>query len=108
MLSDDDDSDDEGADDEEEEDSNGPQAWIGLKYNITAQASFQSILEAVSGPILRALKGRHQFENSFKRFEWENGGKFEHDMWVSFPGIWNISKSGTPISVQFKSMSKKQ
>ena len=101
MLSDDDDSDDEGADDEEEEDSNGPQAWIGLKYNITAQASFQSILEAVSGPILRALKGRHQFENSFKRFEWENGGKFEHDMWVSFPRIWNISESGAPILIEF-------
>ena len=44
MLSDDDDSDDEGADDEEDEDSNGPQAWIGLKYNRTAQAGFQSIL----------------------------------------------------------------
>ena len=52
MLSDDDDGDDEGADDEEEEDSNGPQAWIGLKYNRTAQAGFQSISEAVSGPIL--------------------------------------------------------
>ena len=55
MLSDDgSDGDDEGGDDEDESESSGPQAWIGLKYNKTAQ-----------------------------RFEWENGAKFEHDMWVS-------------------------
>ena len=55
MLSDDgSDGDDEGGDDDDESESSGPQAWIGLKYNKTAQ-----------------------------RFEWENGAKFEHDMWVS-------------------------
>ena len=47
MLSDDDsDGDDEGGDDEDESESSGPQAWIGLKYNKTAQ-----------------------------RFEWENGAQ---------------------------------
>ena len=43
MLSDDDsDGDEESTDDDDEEESSGPQAWIGLKYNRTAQAGFQT------------------------------------------------------------------
>ena len=43
MLSDDDsDGEDESTDDDDEEESSGPQAWIGLKYNRTAQAGFQT------------------------------------------------------------------
>jgi len=79
MLSDDgSDGDDEAVDDDDESESSGPQAWIGLKYNKTTQ-----------------------------RFEWENGAKFEHDMWSpdepDFQKLFDNSTDHTCVSIDITS-----